>query len=247
MKYFDLHTHTNFSDGEASLDYLICAARDKGYGLGISDHIFCGGNDTVDKIAAYVETVKRTEAFVGVEANIGEDYQLPTFIDKDIDYVIASIHSVEDREKKLYFSSYFCYRCGAAKTYTPNYDANRLEEYLETMLLMIERTMNSQRIDILGHATVNPMYEAMQNKAFLRDWDQAVIDLCVKNHVAIEISNLWKAPREDFLKTAYACGAKFSLGSDCHVLADVCVLDYPIGMVKKLLLSEDRLFIPKRK
>jgi len=250
MKYYDLHTHTTFSDGEATVEYLLKTAQEKGYGLGFSDHIFAGGNDTLEKIERYVDYVRKTDAFVGVEANIGEDYHLPDSTQNKIDYVIASIHSLDDREGKLYFSDYFCYRSGARDNYTTNFESERLEEYLGNMLKAIEQTMKTQRIDILGHATVNPIYETMGDTPFRRDWDRAVINLCLKYHVAVEISNLWQnphEPHEEFLKVAKESGTMFSMGSDCHLLKQCCMLDYPISMIEKLGISEDRLFIPRKK
>jgi Histidinol phosphatase and related hydrolases of the PHP family len=250
MKYYDLHTHTDFSDGEATVEYLLKTAEEKGYGLGFSDHIFCGGNDTLEKIQRYVDYVGKTDAFVGVEANIGEDYHLPDSIEKKIDYVIASTHSLDDRGEKLFFSSYFCYRSGAVSSYMPNYHKDRMEEYMETMLKAIEKTMKTQRVDILGHATVNPIYEAIGDTSFRRDWDRAVVDLCVKYHVAVEISNLWQnphEPQEGFLKLSKESGTMFSIGSDCHLLSQCCILNYPISMIEKLGIGEDRLFIPHKK
>lgn len=247
MKFYDLHTHTTFSDGDATVEYLLKTAKEKGYGLGFSDHIFAGGNDTIEKIENYLDTVKNTDAFVGVEANIGEEYHLPDRLENKLDYVIASIHSLEDRDERLIFSSYFCYRSGSADSYTPNYHIERSEEYMENMFKAIEWTMRTQRIDILGHATVNPIYEAMGDTSFRRDWDKAVIDLCLKYHVTVEISNLWKEPHEEFLKLAKERGAMFSMGSDCHLLKQCCNLDYPISIVEKLDISEDRIFIPRKK
>ncbi len=46
------------------------------------------------------------------------------------------------------------------------------------------------RIDILRHPTVNPMHEFAEDRDFVKEWDERVIDLCIKHGVAIEISNL---------------------------------------------------------
>jgi len=70
MKYFDLHTHTVLSDGTKTPKQLLDAAEKKGYGLGISDHIFCCKMLTLRDVEHYLDELDRYNVLHGVEANL---------------------------------------------------------------------------------------------------------------------------------------------------------------------------------
>ena len=110
----DIHSHTNFSDGVDTLEDMVEEARKMGYEyIGISDHapsIQSRGLGTVLKIVS--DTRKKIDdinssqndikVLFGYEVNILVDnsLSLPDDILKNLDYVIAGIHSgfSQDRE-----------------------------------------------------------------------------------------------------------------------------------------------------
>lgn len=110
----DIHTHTNFSDGVDTLEDMVEQAKKMGYEyIGISDHapsIQSRGLGTVLKIIS--DTRKRIDeinssqsdikVLYGYEVNILVDnsLSLPDDVLKNLDYVIAGIHSGfnQDRE-----------------------------------------------------------------------------------------------------------------------------------------------------
>jgi len=110
----DLHSHTNFSDGVDTLEDMVETAKKIGYEyIGITDHapsIQSRGLGTVLKIIS--DTRKKIDeinssqndikVFFGYEVNILVDnsLSLPDDILKNLDYVIAGIHSgfSQDRE-----------------------------------------------------------------------------------------------------------------------------------------------------
>ncbi|SEH38932.1 DNA polymerase (family 10) [Halopenitus malekzadehii] len=103
----DLHTHTDWSDGDASIEGMVAAAADRGYDYhAITDHatgpgVF--GNTGLDPAnladqAAAVDAVRKEASipvFHGVEANITADGELATDDDTlaDLDIVVASPHA----------------------------------------------------------------------------------------------------------------------------------------------------------
>ncbi|GAB4416982.1 MAG: DNA polymerase/3'-5' exonuclease PolX [Thermodesulfovibrionales bacterium] len=102
----DLHVHSKWSDGSYTLEELIEAARKRNYEyIAITDHtkglgVARGLNE--DKLAEQVAKIKainrRTKGFrllMGVEVDIRSDYtlDLPDGVLKDLDIVVASIHS----------------------------------------------------------------------------------------------------------------------------------------------------------
>lgn len=240
MKYYDLHTHTTYSDGQGSIAELVAIAEKKGYGLGISDHLYCGGMDTESDVLAYLEELEKYPVFKGCEANIGEDYSHSEKIIFRFDYVIASVHSAPDLfGKSMPLNLYFGKRAGGDCVWENPFCMGRSEKYLTALLPIIENTMQTQRMDIYGHCTVLPFCEYLAGSKFLIDWENELIALCKKYQVALEISGLWKEPGLDMICRAKDAGIKFTLGSDCHMKPDICDLDYAIEMLGKAGLTED--------
>lgn len=249
MKYYDLHTHTQFSDGAAALSLLKETADKKGYGLGVSDHLFCGGMDTLLQIGEYLDALEQyADILKGGEANMGEDYSMPDAIMNRFDYIIASVHAVPDlKGGRVMLPEYFGERAGdPGVKWIRDIDENRCEEYLEAMLPMVRHTMETMRVDIYGHCSVLPFCEILEGTSFLKDWENEIISLCLKYNAAIEISGLWKEPNADMIKRAKEQGVKFTLGSDCHILPDLCNLDYAIQVCEKAGLTEKHMYLPKR-
>jgi DNA polymerase (family 10) len=101
----DLHLHTTATDGRASLEEMVAAAKKRGHSyVAITDHskrvTMARGLDerrlrqhwrTIDKLAGKVRGIKLLK---GVEMDILEDgsLDLPDSVLKDADWVIASIH-----------------------------------------------------------------------------------------------------------------------------------------------------------
>lgn len=249
MQIYDLHTHTIFSDGDATVEYLIEKAEEKGYKLGISDHIFCCGMDTIEHIENYLEFLGRYDVLRGVEANMGQDFTLPKPLSNKVDYCIASVHAVPDENGDLIFlNEYFGYKAKHLidKQYHKNYNPDFSEKYMENIIHMVEDTFANQRVDIYGHPTVLPFYEELEGTPFLYDWEVSILRLCKKYDVALEISGLWQEPTESIIIKAREMNIKFSFGSDCHRLNEACNLTYVEKMIKKIGINEDELFIPIR-
>lgn len=245
MNIYDLHTHTTYSDGEATVDYLIARAKELGYGVGISDHLFCDGNDTVEDIVHYLDGVSGRGIPVGGEANIGEDKQLSDALVKRFNYIIASVHAVFPHDGPLRFNNYFGMRSGFCDSWE-GYDRSRAYEYLSLAYRLMEHHVSRYRTDILGHCCVMPFYDDLDNDSpEVIDWEKDVVALCGKYGVAMEISTMWHEPYERMLRLAKKNGLKFSLGSDCHTLAAVCDLSYSLKMVRLLNLTDGDLFVPK--
>ena len=110
----DIHTHTNFSDGVDTLEDMVEEAKKMGYEyIGISDHapstqsrglgtVLKIVSDTRKKIDEINSSQNDIRVLFGYEVNILVDnsLSLPDDILKNLDYVIAGIHSgfSQDRE-----------------------------------------------------------------------------------------------------------------------------------------------------
>jgi histidinol phosphatase-like PHP family hydrolase len=107
---------------------------------------------------------------------------------------------------------------------------------------MMENTFTTQRVDILGHATVLPPCDELYGTRFLRQWEDAVIGLCKNHGIALEISGVWRVPNMEMIVRAKEAGVKFSMGSDCHRRLQIGVLDYVERAIEEAGLSEQDFF-----
>ena len=247
MQLYDLHTHTNMSDAEFPIEDLVEVEREQGHILGVSDHFFCCGIYTLRDISTYLEVLSRYPVYRGAEVNMEHRFNLPDALDDQLDYVIASVHSMPDgRGGFVPLNQYFTHRSGAAEQYNKNYSSDMNRYYLAYIIQMIEKTFSTQRVDILGHATVLPAYDEMYGTRFLEQWEDAVIGLCKTHGVALEISGLWRTPRVEMVLKAKASGLQFSMGSDCHRRLQIGNLDYAEKMVEEAGLTESDFFVPRR-
>lgn len=102
----DLHAHTNLTDGVNTLEEMAAAARERGYEyLGISDHspslrVANGLSEEnlrihLAHIRAFTKRSRDLKLLAGTECDILADGTLdyPDDVLKDLDYVIASIHT----------------------------------------------------------------------------------------------------------------------------------------------------------
>lgn len=248
MKYYDLHTHTNMSDGSVPLEDLVKQETELGYGLGVTDHFFILGLYTMNDVQRYLEALAPYNVYRGAEINMEHNATLPDALDAQLDYVIASVHNIPDgRGGFIPLEEYFGKRSGAVSIYRKNYSSDMCKWYLAHTLRLMEKNFSEQRVDILGHATVSPTCDEMYGTRFLYDWENAVLSLCVKHGIALEISGLWRAPNMEMLRRGKAMGVTFSMGSDCHTPLQVGVLDYPIQAAEELGLTETDMFLPIRR
>jgi DNA polymerase (family X) len=109
----DLHCHTRWSDGTASVEEMAAAARDRGYDyLAICDHTrsvsVVPGLDAgdvrrqADEIAAANETLAPFRVLRGIECDILPDgsLDLPDDVLAELDWVMASVHAGQRTPRK---------------------------------------------------------------------------------------------------------------------------------------------------
>jgi len=107
MQRFNFHTHSDYSDGHATVRQMIEAAINCGFtAIGFSDHSYapeqidyCMPKDKVkanfEEIRALAEEYRgKIAVYAGVE--LDGDSELPTI---DYDYILASVHEMHHRGK----------------------------------------------------------------------------------------------------------------------------------------------------
>ena len=244
MTVYDLHCHTVLSDGEMTLDEVIAKAKAGGYKTGVSDHLFADGNNTIEDIRHYLDTYEKYEIPLGGEANLGDPVQLPEAEEARFDYIIASTHAVYPESGKIALNGWLGQMHGYDEEWD-GYDTERAAGLLELSYKQMTDFFGSHRAEILGHSNMMPFYDDLPyDSKEVIDWEKAVVALCKKYGVALEISGMWNRPFERMLRLAKSEGLKFSFGSDAHDIRQAGNLKYCLEMAGKLGLTDDDLFIP---
>jgi len=102
----DLHVHTEWSDGSDPIEKVVSAASSRGYEyVAITDHthgLRIANGLSPERLGRQVDLIRKIEdsshgirVFAGSEVDIGQDgsLDLPDAVLKDLDFVIASVHS----------------------------------------------------------------------------------------------------------------------------------------------------------
>ncbi len=193
----DLHVHTDWSDGKASLDEMVAAARARGLAaIAITDHYrfsqVIGGLSAdelrrqIDEIARMNEQVKGIRLLAGVEANIARDgsIDVPDKLIRSLDFVIVAVHS--------------------------HFRLSR-EEMTERLI----RAVETEGVHVLAHPTGRKIGE---RPAYDADWEQ-VFEHAAKAKTALEINAnpIRLDLRAEHVRQAIDAGAKLAIGTDAHV------------------------------
>jgi DNA polymerase (family X) len=224
----DLHTHTNLTDGVASLTDMVAAAAARGYSYyAITDHapnLFMQ-RMTDEKMLAQRAEVRRLDGqhgdgehgdgpdggmrlLHGTELNIGPDGEVdwPAEFLSGFDLCVASVHSHFTQPR---------------------------EEMTRRMLRAIE----NPHVAILGHPTTRLIGRRPPVDVDL----DAVYEACARTGTAIEIDAF--PDRLDLsaehVRLARRYGVKFSIDSDAHAVGHLDVMRYGVGTAQRGWLSPD--------
>jgi histidinol phosphatase-like PHP family hydrolase len=116
---------------------------------------------------------------------------------------------------------------------------------LERTLEVVAEGIDRDRIDILGH----PTFSALQalgdpERIYPEEWQERLIELCVKGRIAIELNESYGVPHREFLMRAARAGALFSVGTDTHF--EIKPLDKTDAMIAGAALDRARFMAGSR-
>jgi DNA polymerase (family 10) len=214
----DLHTHTNLTDGVASLDEMLKAAAARGYAYyAITDHApnLVMQRMSDEKILAQREQVRaldrkygRMALLHGTELNIDPDGEVdwPEDFLAGFDICVASVHS--------------------------HFNQSRAE-----MTRRFVRACENPRVNIIGHPTTRILGRRDPVDA---NWEE-VYRAAARTGTALEINsspNRLDLRDEDIL-AALRLGVKFAINSDAHATAQLDYMRYGIGTAQRGWLTAD--------
>ena len=219
----DLHTHTNLTDGVASLADMVAAGRARGYEyFAVTDHApnLVMQRMTTEKMLAQREELGRLQAQLasdggramtllhGTELNIAADGTVDwpeDFLD-GFDVCVASVHS--------------------------HFDQPRAE-----MTRRFLRACENPQVNIIGHPTARRI-----GKRPSVDVDFAeLFRVCAATGTALEINS---HPERldlpsDHIRAARDAGVKFAINTDSHSLGHLDFLRYGIGTAQRGWVTAD--------
>ena len=213
------HNHTTASDGRASLEDMIAAAKELGLEyLGIADHSkssFQANGLDEKRLAAQVERIRELNAaetdfriFAGTECDILKDGSLDFSDDilSTLDYVVASVHS--------------------------SFTMPEAE-----MTERIIRAMQNPHVNMLGHLTGRLLLSREPYQVNI----PAILDAAAETGTIIELNansrrldldwRWWPLAREK--------GVKCSINPDAHTTAGLQDLLFGVGIARKGWLTKD--------
>jgi len=239
---FDHHIHTDRSDGRGSL-----ADRARSVAVrphGVSDHYPWRDkmrND--DDVLRYLDDAARFGLRVGLEYDLGVAPDLKERTRRSLHYLIGAVHQVDLDGMRVGYSEAGAFIKGQRGT-APYTEAARFAEpdlqkrILERTLEVVREGIDEVGIDILGHPTFSPLVALGDPEAALPvEWQERLIEMCVRSKVAIEINESYRVPHRQFLVRARQRGALFSVGSDTH--GDIAPLERTEAMIRDAGLDRD--------
>jgi DNA polymerase (family 10) len=211
----DLHTHTDLTDGVASLETMVAAARQRGHEYyAITDHApnLVMQRMTDEKMLAQRDRVRALDAGMellhGTELNIAPDGS----VDWDEDFLagfdlcVASVHSHFDLPKA---------------------------EMTRRFIIACE----NPRVNVIGHPTARRIGRRPPVEVDFGELFRA----CARTGTALEIN---ASPQRldlpsEHIRAARDAGVRFAIDSDAHSVGDLGNMPYGVGTAQRGWLTPD--------
>ncbi|MGN9788941.1 DNA polymerase/3'-5' exonuclease PolX [Nonomuraea sp. ZG12] len=214
----DLHTHTDLTDGIASLEDMVAAGHARGYSYyAVTDHApdLAMQRMTLDRALEQRQQVAKLQQHYpdmrllhGTELNIAPDGSVdwPGEILRDFDVCVASVHS--------------------------HFGMTR-DEMTRRFITACENPY----VDIIGHPTTRKIGKRPSVDA---DWD-AVFRAAARTGTAMEIDSYPDRSDlpADLVRLAKHHGVKFSIDSDSHAIPHLKHQRFGIGIAQRAWLTTD--------
>ncbi|HEV3381111.1 MAG TPA: DNA polymerase/3'-5' exonuclease PolX [Trebonia sp.] len=211
----DLHTHTNLTDGVASLEEMIAAAERRGYDYyAVTDHApnLVMQRMTDEKILAQRERLRAISSSMrllhGAELNIAPDGSVDWDADflSGFDMCVASVHS--------------------------HFDAGRRE-----MTRRFVAACENPRVNVIGHPLTRKIGRRPPVDVDLGELFRA----CARTGTALEVNaspSRLDLPSEH-IRAARDAGVKFAIDTDAHSVPNLGNMRYGVGAAQRGWLGPD--------
>jgi DNA polymerase (family X) len=211
----DLHSHTDWSDGRATLEQMVEAARTLGRRyLAICDHARRLRDGRLERqteeIAMLNERARGIQVLAGIEVDIRADGSLdmPDDVLRERDWVMASVHSGFDKPR-------------------------------EELTRRISAAMENPHVDCIGHPTGRKL-----NRRDAYDVDfEALLEKAIETGTFLEINS--QPDRLDLIDTharaAAEAGVRIVISTDAHRLHELENLRLGVAQARRGWLTREQV------
>jgi DNA polymerase (family 10) len=214
----DLHTHTDLTDGVATLEQMLAAATAKRYAYyAVTDHAPNLAMQRMTdekmlaqrgKLRALQDRYPRMTLLHGTELNIDPDGEVdwPASFLEGFDLTVASVHS-------------------------------HFTQSREAMTRRMIRAMENPQVNVIGHPTTRKI--GRRDPVDL-DLD-AVFEAAARTGTALEIDAYPDRLdlRDEHVRRARRYGVRFSIDTDAHAVGHLDAMRYGIGVAQRGWLTKD--------
>ncbi|MBB5967948.1 DNA polymerase/3'-5' exonuclease PolX [Planomonospora venezuelensis] len=214
----DLHTHTDLTDGIASLEEMVAAAHALGHSYyAVTDHApdLAMHRMTLEKMLAQREQIRRLQGkypdmriLHGAELNIGPDGSVdwPAEVLAGFDVCVASVHS-------------------------------HFTQSREEMTRRFVTACENPHVHVIGHPTTRLIGRRSPVDA---DWDE-VFRAAARTGTAMEIDSFPDRSDlpADLVRLARHHGVKFSIDSDAHAVPHLGNRRFGVGIAQRAWLTPE--------
>ena len=215
----DFHMHSNFSDGQSTIEEYVISARSKGLeAIAITDHVW-RSSEWVDKYVSEIKELQRKYDSIiilaGLEAKVIDLDGNVDVSEEDrdkVDFIMAVVHRFLPEEASPY---------NDLSKLAPG-EAAELETELTIKLI------RNPRVDIIGHFT-RTYYKFHFGNRTKEEFPEQLIRKVVREAAK------WQKPMEygttlpskdKLLRLCLKEGAPFTIGSDSHNAKDIGNIKY---------------------
>lgn len=223
MQSFNLHTHSNFSDGKANAEDVVIEAINQGLEvLGFSDHSpvpfensFAIKNDEVHNYISTIKSLKekyqdKIDIYCSMEMDfipgIVKDFK-KTKEELGLDYMIGSVHLVGDDVEKLWFID-----GSKVETYDEglnNFYGGDIKKGVKTFFYQYNEMIESEEFDIVGHFDKIKMHNRdryfLEEDKWYRDLLMETLTLIKEKSLIVEVNTrgIYKKRSTDFYPSTW--------------------------------------------
>ena len=223
MQLFNLHTHSNFSDGKSSAEEVVIEAINQGLEvLGFSDHSpvpfensFAIKNDEVHNYISTIKSLKekyqdKIDIYCSMEMDfipgIVKDFK-KTKEELGLDYMIGSVHLVGNDVEKLWFID-----GSKVETYDEglnNFYGGDIKKGVKTFFYQYNEMIETEEFDIVGHFDKIKMHNRdryfLEGDKWYRDLLMETLTLIKEKSLIVEVNTrgIYKKRSTDFYPSTW--------------------------------------------
>lgn len=223
MQLFNLHTHSNFSDGKANAEDVVTEAIKQGLEvLGFSDHSpvpfensFAIKNDEVHNYIATIKSLKekyqdKIDIYCSMEMDfipgIVKDFKR-TKEELGLDYMIGSVHLVGNDVERLWFID-----GSKVETYDEglnNFYGGDIKKGVKTFFYQYNEMIETEEFDIVGHFDKIKMHNRdryfLEEDKWYRDLLMETLTLIKEKSLIVEVNTrgIYKKRSTDFYPSTW--------------------------------------------